>query len=74
MLLTFRASDNTQLNYLDHGQGRLVIFQHGFGMDHQQVVDTWPNFRNIRLICLDTRGHGLSDLGPKNPLCHSPAR
>ena len=65
MLVKFRASDNTQLNYLDHGQGRLIIFQHGFGMDHQQVFDTWPNFRNIRLICLDTRGHGLSDLGPE---------
>ena len=68
MLVNFRASDNTQLNYLDHGQGRLVIFQHGFGMDHQQVIDTWPNFRNIRLICLDTRGHGLSDLGPRSTL------
>ena len=68
MLVKFRASDNTQLNYLDHGQGRLIIFQHGFGMDHQQVVDTWPNFRNIRLICLDTRGHGLSELGPESTL------
>ena len=68
MLLKFRASDNTQLNYLDHGQGRLIIFQHGFGMDHQQVVDTWPNFRNIRLVCLDTRGHGLSELGPESTL------
>ena len=51
MLLKFRASDNTQLNYLDL-RARLVdliIFQHGFSMDHQQVVDTWLNFRNIRL-------------------------
>lgn len=68
MLDTFRASDNTWLKYLDHGSGRLVIFQHGFGMDHQQVLDTWPHFRNIRLICLHTRGHGLSDLGPKADL------
>ena len=68
MLVNFRASDNTQLNYLDHGQGPVIVFQHGFGMDHQQVVDTWPDFRNIRLICLDTRGHGLSELGRKSSL------
>ena len=34
-------------------------------MGHQQVIDTWPHFRNIRLICLDTRRHRLSDLEPK---------
>ena len=68
MLVSFRASDNTRLNHLDHEQGRLVIFQHGFRMGHQQVTDTWPHFHNIRLICLDTRGHGLSDLEPKSTL------
>ena len=66
MLFKFKASDNTQLT--GSRAGRLIMFQHGFGMDHQQVVDTWPNFRNIRLICLDTRGHGRSERGPESTL------
>ena len=66
MLSRFKASDHTQLNYYDSGHGRLVLFQHGFTMDHRQVLEIWPALPGVRLVCLDTRGHGLSDLGEPN--------
>ena len=68
MLSRFKASDQTQLNYYDSGQGRLMLFQHGFTMDHRQVLEIWPALPGVRLVCLDTRGHGLSDLGEPNAL------
>ncbi len=63
MLHQFKASDQTQLTYYDSGHGRFVLFQHGFAMDHRQILEVWPELQDIRLVCLDTRGHGLSDLG-----------
>ena len=68
MLSHFKASDQTQLNYYDSDNGRLVLFQHGFTMDHRQVLEIWPALSGVRLVCLDTRGHGLSDLGEPNAL------
>ena len=68
MLKPFRASDGTLRHYFDHGHGRLVIFQHGFSMDHRQILETWPDLQDLRLICLETRGHGLSELGPNQEL------
>ena len=68
MLCQFKASDQTELTYYDGGHGRLVLFQHGFAMDHRQVLEVWPELENIRLVCLDTRGHGLSHLGQSNTL------
>tara|TARA_B100000989_G_scaffold273896_1_gene232344 strand:- start:186 stop:524 length:339 start_codon:yes stop_codon:yes gene_type:complete len=34
-------------------------------MDHRQVIESWPDFDNIRLIFLDVRGHGFT--GPTTP-------
>ncbi|MBL6825372.1 MAG: alpha/beta hydrolase [Proteobacteria bacterium] len=68
MLKPFRASDGTLLHYFDHGHGRLVIFQHGFAMDHRQILETWPDLQDSRLVCLETRGHGFSELGPSQEL------
>ncbi len=62
MLKQFEASDQTKLFYYESGQGRLVLFQHGFSMDHRQVIEIWPDLDNIRLICLDVRGHGFTGL------------
>ena len=61
MLKQFEASDQTKLSYYDSGQGRLVLFQHGFSMDHRQVIEIWPDLDNTRLICLDVRGHGFTE-------------
>ena len=68
MLKQFEASDQTKLSYYDSGQGRLVLFQHGFSMDHRQVMEIWPNLDNIRLICLDVRGHGFTELATPDTL------
>ena len=68
MLHQFRASDHVELTYYDSGHGQLAMFQHGFAMDHRQVLEVWPELQNIRLVCLDTRGHGLSQLGDPTTL------
>ena len=68
MLKQFEASDQTKLSYYDIGQGRLVLFQHGFSMDHRQVIEIWPDLDNIRLICLDVRGHGFTELAAPDTL------
>ena len=68
MLKQFEASDQTKLSYYDSGQGRLVLFQHGFSMDHRQVIEIWPDLDNIRLICLDVRGHGFTELATPDTL------
>ena len=68
MLKQFEASDQTKLSYYDSGHGRLVLFQHGFSMDHRQVIEIWPDLNNIRLICLDVRGHGFTELATPDTL------
>jgi len=68
MLRQFRASDQVELTYYDSGHGRLVLFQHGFAMDHRQILEVWPELQNTRLVSLDTRGHGLSHLGEPTTL------
>jgi pimeloyl-ACP methyl ester carboxylesterase len=32
-------------------------------MDHRQILEIWPVLQDSRLVCLDTRGHGFSELG-----------
>lgn len=68
MLTEFKTSDGVNLSYFDQGQGRLALFQHGFGMDWQQVQEVWPDQPGIRLICLNLRGHGSSETGSLNAL------
>jgi pimeloyl-ACP methyl ester carboxylesterase len=68
MLKQFEASDHTKLSYYDSGQGRLVLFQHGFSMDHRQVIEIWPDLDKTRLICLDVRGHGFTELASPDTL------
>jgi len=68
MLKQFEASDQTKLSYYDSGQGRLVLFQHGFSMDHRQVIEIWPDLDDVRLICLDVRGHGFTELATPDTL------
>ena len=63
MLAELKVSDGTNLSYLDQGHGPLALFQHGFGMDWQQIHEIWPAQLGIRLICLNLRGHGDSETG-----------
>ena len=45
-----------------------MLFQHGFSMDHRQVTEIWPSLDDIRLICLDVRGHGFTEVATPDTL------
>lgn len=52
------------LNYLDKGEGEVLIMLHGNGEDNlyfQNQVEYFSKTR--RVIAVDTRGHGLSERG-----------
>lgn len=53
---------NRNYFYWDHGEGKPLIFQHGLGADHKQIVQILSKVNGIRLICLDCPGHGVNML------------
>jgi Predicted hydrolases or acyltransferases (alpha/beta hydrolase superfamily) len=56
--------DGVKLSYYDQGGGGTpLVFQHGLTGDHQQTVTSFLN-KDYRLITLECRGHGGSELGP----------
>jgi len=61
-MATLQVDENVALYYEDVGQGRPIVFVHGFSMTHavweNQVARLCGNFR---CITLDLRGHGASD-------------
>ncbi|KNC91518.1 alpha/beta fold hydrolase [Trabulsiella odontotermitis] len=62
MLKTFTRHNLTLRYYDSGGEGPLLIFQHGLTGDHGQTTSTFVA-SGYRLITLDCRGHGQSDLG-----------
>jgi pimeloyl-ACP methyl ester carboxylesterase len=50
--------DGIVFHYLDVGQGTPFVFQHGIGGDVRQPAGLLRPPQGIRLLCLDTRGHG----------------
>ena len=59
--------DDLRLNYREQGnpKGSAVVFAHALGTDlglWDKVLPLLP--QSLRLICLDMRGHGLSDTPP----------
>lgn len=63
MLNTFQHQ-NLRLNYYDSGgKGPVFIFQHGLTGDHNQTSQSFID-KQYRLITLDCRGHGQSQIGP----------
>jgi pimeloyl-ACP methyl ester carboxylesterase len=58
----FEVENGVQYFYEDRGQGRPIVFVHGWGMSHmvweRQVVDLCNKFR---VISIDCRGCGKSD-------------
>lgn len=67
MLKTF-THQGLALRYYDSGgTGPLLIFQHGLTGDHGQTTSTFVA-EGYRLITLECRGHGLSELGPPDAL------
>jgi pimeloyl-ACP methyl ester carboxylesterase len=53
--------------YDNQADGPVILFQHGLTGDHVQTRGTFTDL-NYRLITLDCRGHGTSDLGPVSEL------
>lgn len=63
MLHTFQHN-GLNFNYYDNqADGPVIVFQHGLTGDHGQTRSTFVD-DHYRLITLNCRGHGGSDLGP----------
>jgi len=58
--------DGLRLSYRDTGSGSPLVLQHGLGGDAAQPVGVAPP--NVRLITLECRGHGESDIGAPRDL------
>ena len=60
---TITTRDNTQISYKDWGEGKPVVFSHGWPLS----ADAWENqmtylaAHGFRCIAHDRRGHGRSD-------------
>ncbi|HCQ8222512.1 TPA: alpha/beta fold hydrolase [Raoultella planticola] len=67
MLQTFTHQNLTLRYYDSEGSGPVLIFQHGLTGDHGQSTSTFVA-QGYRLITLECRGHGLSDLGAPEEL------
>ena len=66
--MPFLTHDGVRLSYADAGAdaGEPFVFQHGLGGDAAQPASQAPAGR--RLITLECRGHGASELGPERAL------
>jgi pimeloyl-ACP methyl ester carboxylesterase len=56
-MATFKR-DGIAFHYLDVGQGTPFVFQHGIGGEVRQPAGFLRPPPGIRLLCLDSRGHG----------------
>ena len=57
---------NIKLNFIEKGEGDVLILLHGNGEDTSYFVHQMEYFsRFYRVIAVDTRGHGLSPRGTK---------
>jgi len=55
-----------QLNYIEKGSGQPLILLHGNGEDNSYFVHQIDHFSKfLRVIAIDTRGHGKSPRGDK---------
>lgn len=51
--------DDLSFSYVDEGEGRPIVFLHGFPLDHSMWNGQIESFANThRVIALDLRGHG----------------
>ena len=57
------TNNGVSLFYKEVGEGIPFVFQHGLGADVNQPFGLFIPPPGIRLICMDARGHGSSELG-----------
>ncbi|HEX6545475.1 MAG TPA: alpha/beta hydrolase, partial [Bryobacteraceae bacterium] len=60
--------DGVRLAYAESGTGRPFIFQHGLGADSRQTFDLLLELPGTRLVAMDARAHGTSDVGPEEDI------
>ena len=64
----FFGRNEVTLRYYDNRKkGPVLVYQHGLTGDHKQTYSTLRN-KNFRVISLECRGHGDSELGPRREL------
>lgn len=60
--MPYFQSGNIKLYYEERGQGRPLVFLHGFSLDRRLWDEQVGYFsRKYRVVTYDARGHGLSD-------------
>lgn len=57
-----------RLAYVENGAGRPFIFQHGLGADSMQTFDLLGDFPGTRILAMDARAHGSSEVGPEQDI------
>jgi pimeloyl-ACP methyl ester carboxylesterase len=65
---TFETDDGCKISYVDVGQGRPVLWQHGLGATQAQAAEVFPGSSRLRRITMECRGHGDSELGAPEAL------
>jgi len=60
---SFKTGDGCLVNYVDEGDGRPVLWQHGLGATQAQVAEVFPESSRFRRIIMECRGHADSELG-----------
>ncbi|NIF22302.1 alpha/beta fold hydrolase [Candidatus Pantoea multigeneris] len=67
MIRTFNHQGVSLRYYDNQAEGPVLVFQHGLTGNAEQTRGTFTN-RSWRLITLECRGHGGSDMGPPEEL------
>jgi pimeloyl-ACP methyl ester carboxylesterase len=58
----FATEDNCKLYFEEHGEGKAVVFIHGWSCNRHYFKKQLPTFRNrYKVLSYDLRGHGDSD-------------
>ena len=62
MLSFFKTSDGVQLYYQSKGEGKPIVFVHGWSADHTSFEPIFEALsESYRVVSYDLRGHGLSE-------------
>ena len=63
--MSFFTRNGIQFHYLQKGSGLPLVFQHGLGSEADAVFGLLEPPLDIRLLCMDSRGHGkTTPVGP----------
>ena len=64
--MNFITSDNVEIFYEDNGEGKPLVFIHGWSMDSTVFYYQKKNLNKFRVITVDLRGHGKSAISDKD--------